>query len=260
MAKIDELREIMQRLRDPRGGCPWDRAQTMSSIVPHTLEEAYEVADAVARDDTDVLRDELGDLLFQVLFLCQLAEERQAFGLSEVMAALRDKLVRRHPHVFGDEPVLSMTDHALRWEALKAEDRERSASTSELDDVPRSLPALTRAAKLQKRAARVGFDWAKAAEALRKFDEECEEVRAALRESEPLAKLREELGDTLFALVNVARKLDVDAEGALRAANDKFERRFHHIEARLREQGRSPQDASLVQMDALWDEAKQLGY
>jgi MazG family protein len=260
MAKIDELREIMQRLRDPDSGCPWDLAQTMASIVPHTLEEAYEVADAVARGDPEALRDELGDLLFQVLFLCQLAEEKQAFALNDVMTALRDKLVRRHPHVFGDEPARSMTEHATRWEALKAEDRLRGPSTSELDDVPRSLPALARAAKLQKRAARVGFDWPTVAGALEKFDEECEELHGAIRNPASQLETAEELGDALFALVNVARKLHIDAEGALRAANDKFDRRFRHIEARLRERARSPHEASLQEMDALWDEAKQLGY
>lgn len=257
----------MARLRDPQHGCPWDLRQDYASIVPHTLEEAYEVADAIARRDFPQLRDELGDLLFQVVYYSQLGREDGHFDFAQVVDGITRKLVRRHPHVFPDGDLhgpldLPRLDEATikrRWEEIKAEERAEKAAVPEqlslLDDVPAALPALSRAAKLQKRAANVGFDWADATPVVAKIQEELDEVREAMANGQA-AQVAEEVGDLLFVMVNLARHLQVDAEDALRQANAKFERRFRFIEEALKAQDRSPQEASLEEMDALWDAAK----
>ena len=267
MYKLDDLLHLMARLRDPQHGCPWDLRQDYASIVPHTLEEAYEVADAIARRDFPQLRDELGDLLFQVVYYSQLGREDGHFDFAQVVDGITRKLVRRHPHVFPDGDLhgpldLPRLDEATikhRWEEIKAEERAEKAAAPEqlslLDDVPAALPALSRAAKLQKRAANVGFDWADATPVVAKIQEELDEVREAMANGQA-AQVAEEVGDLLFVMVNLARHLQVDAEDALRQANAKFERRFRFIEEALKAQDRSPQEASLEEMDALWDAAK----
>jgi tetrapyrrole methylase family protein/MazG family protein/ATP diphosphatase len=250
------LIEIMARLRDPEGGCPWDIEQTFATIAPYTIEEAYEVADAIERGDLPELKDELGDLLLQVVFHARMAEESGAFDFAQVAEAICDKMIRRHPHVFGEEVVEGTAHQTLRWEAIKAQERAgKGQAESALDGVPLALPALTRAAKLTRRAARVGFDWPDCAQVLAKLHEELEELEAEIAVGD-LDKAREELGDLLFVCANLARKLDVEPEDALRAANGKFVRRFTHIEARLAEQGRAATQSDLTEMDALWDEAK----
>lgn len=267
MYQLDDLLHLMARLRDPQHGCPWGLRQDYASIVPHTLEEAYEVADAIAKRDFPQLRDELGDLLFQVVYYSQLGREEGRFDFAQVVDAITRKLVRRHPHVFPagdlhgplDLPRLDEATIKRRWEEIKAEERaEKSAAPEQLsllDDVPAALPALSRAAKLQKRAATVGFDWADATPVVAKIQEELDEVREAMASGQA-AQVAEEVGDLLFVMVNLARHLHVDAEDALRQANAKFERRFRFIEEALHAQGRAPQDASLEEMDALWDAAK----
>ena len=243
----------MTRLRDPQGGCPWDLEQTPRTIAPYTIEEAYEVADAVERDDSAALRDELGDLLFQVVFQAQMASERGAFAFDDVVTAICDKLERRHPHVFGDARIDSAEAQTVAWEEQKRLER---AGASVLDDVPLALPALTRANKLGKRAALVGFEWPDVAGALDKLDEELGELRKEVAERAGEAQITSELGDVLFCVVNVCRYLKIDPETALRGANAKFERRFRYVETRLREQGRSTSEATLEEMDKLWDEGK----
>ncbi|MDK8263170.1 MULTISPECIES: nucleoside triphosphate pyrophosphohydrolase [Pseudomonas] len=267
MYQLDDLLHLMARLRDPQHGCPWDLRQDYASIVPHTLEEAYEVADAIARRDFPQVRDELGDLLFQVVYYSQLGREDGHFDFAQVVDGITRKLVRRHPHVFPDGDLhgpldLPRLDEATikrRWEEIKAEERAEKAAAPEqlslLDDVPAALPALSRAAKLQKRAANVGFDWADAMPVVAKIQEELDEVREAMANGQA-AQVAEEVGDLLFVMVNLARHLQVDAEDALRQANAKFERRFRYIEEGLNAQGRTPQEASLEEMDALWDAAK----
>jgi tetrapyrrole methylase family protein/MazG family protein/ATP diphosphatase len=249
---------IMARLRDPVGGCPWDQEQTFATIAPYTVEEAYEVADAIERGDMGELKEELGDLLLQVVYHARMAEEAGLFDFADVAQAISDKMVRRHPHVFGADEVRDAAGQTRRWEAIKAAERaakSRGAPPSALDGVPVALPALTRAAKLTRRAARVGFDWPSTAEVLDKLREETLELEAEIAAGE-LEKAREELGDLLFVCANLARKLEVEPEAALRGANAKFARRFAHIEARLSEQGRTPEDSSLEEMDGLWNEAK----
>lgn len=267
MYKLDDLLHLMARLRDPQHGCPWDLRQDYASIVPHTLEEAYEVADTIARRDFPQLRDELGDLLFQVVYYSQLGREDGHFDFAQVVDGITRKLVRRHPHVFPDGdlhgpldvPRLDEATIKRRWEEIKAEERAEKAAAPEqlslLDDVPAALPALSRAAKLQKRAANVGFDWADATPVVAKIQEELDEVREAMANGQA-AQVAEEVGDLLFVMVNLARHLHVDAEDALRQANAKFERRFRFIEEALKAQDRTPQEASLEEMDALWDAAK----
>jgi tetrapyrrole methylase family protein/MazG family protein/ATP diphosphatase len=255
MSSITRLLQIMARLRDPQGGCPWDLEQTFSTIAPYTIEEAYEVADAIERDDLAALRGELGDLLFQVVFHAQMASERGAFAFDDVAAAICDKLERRHPHVFGDARIDSAAAQTVAWEEQKRLERER-AGASVMDDVPLALPALTRANKLGKRAALVGFEWPQVAGALDKLDEELGELRAEIAGSAGEAEIQNELGDVLFCVVNICRYLKIDPETALRGANAKFERRFGYVERRLREQGRSTREASLEEMDRLWDEGK----
>ena len=255
---MDRLIAIMARLRDPDGGCPWDLEQDFGTIAPYTIEEAYEVADAIERADFAELKDELGDLLLQVVFHARMAEERDLFAFADVARAINDKMIRRHPHVFGDAETRDSATQSVEWEAIKAAERAgRDRADSALDDVPVALPALKRAQKLQKRAARVGFDWPDALHVLDKVEEEIAEVREALAAGDQAA-VAEEIGDLVFVVTNLGRKLSVDVEGATRAANAKFERRFRHIEQRLGEDRRAPQDASLDEMESLWVEAKLL--
>jgi len=255
----------MARLRDPDTGCPWDRDQTFATIAPYTIEEAYEVADAIARGDLDDLKDELGDLLLQVVYHARMAEEQGAFAFDDVAAAITEKMIRRHPHVFVDPLLREAFMTSGSWERIKAEEkasRGGAGAGSLLDDVPLALPAFTRAVKLQSRAARVGFDWPSLTPALAKAEEEIAELKAALAASEDDAaglssgKVAEEFGDLLFVMANIARHLGVDPEAALCAANAKFVRRFGGIEQALRAEGRSPADSTLEEMDQLWDEAK----
>lgn len=256
LAPIDRLLAIMSKLRDPDGGCPWDLEQDFRSIAPYTIEEAYEVADAIERGAHAELKDELGDLLLQVVFHAQMAREAGLFDFSDVCRAINDKMIRRHPHVFGDADTRDSETQTVEWEAIKAAERAGSAKGDRvLDDVPVALPALKRAQKLQKRAARVGFDWPDAERVLDKVDEEIAEVREAIA-SGNAAHVAEEIGDLMFVCTNLGRKLKVDVETATRDANAKFERRFRYIEDRLEADGRKPEEASLDEMEALWTEAK----
>jgi len=269
MYQLDDLLHLMARLRDPQHGCPWDLKQNYTTIVPHTIEEAYEVADAIERGDFDHLPGELGDLLFQVVYYSQLAHEEGRFEFAQVVDGITRKLIRRHPHVFPDGDLYGAVDVAKleeaavkqRWEEIKAEERAEKANAPEqlslLDDVPTALPSLSRAIKLQKRAAQVGFDWPEALPVVDKVREELDEVLEAMSENDPEA-IGEEIGDLLFVVSNLARHLKVDPETALRAANAKFERRFRFIEQALREAGRSIEDCALDELDALWGEAKKL--
>ncbi|AXC49555.1 nucleoside triphosphate pyrophosphohydrolase [Paracoccus suum] len=255
-AEIARLAQIMARLRDPSTGCPWDIEQTFATIAPYTIEEAHEVADAIARQAWDELPGELGDLLLQVVFHAQMAREAGMFGLTEVAAAINGKLISRHPHVFGDESRdKSAAQQVKDWEAIKATERAAKAERGVLDGVALGLPSLTRAVKLQNRAARVGFDWPQTAQVLDKLQEEAAELVAA-RDSADKAHLTEEMGDLLFVVANLARHLDIDPEEALRSANAKFTRRFASIEAALAARGKRPEDSDLAEMDALWDAAK----
>jgi MazG family protein len=251
---IQRLLNIMARLRDPQRGCPWDLQQTFDTVAPHTIEEAYEVNDAISRRDLEGLRDELGDLLFQVVFHSRIAEEHGAFRFTDVVTAISDKMVRRHPHVFGDAKVHSAAEQTLAWETHKS--AERGADKNALDGIARTLPALTRATKLQRRAALVGFDWADATAALEKVFEECDELKSAIQNDADTHRIEDEMGDLIFTCVNVARKLSIDPEGALRKANDKFERRFRRIEALLAAEGGRIQDVSMDKMESLWQQAK----
>ena len=252
---IDRLLDVMARLRDRERGCPWDVEQTFATIAPYTVEEAYEVADAIERGDLKDLREELGDLLFQVVFHSRIAQEGGAFAFDDVVEAVTEKLIRRHPHVFGDAGFRTAEAQTVAWEAIKAEERAGKAKHGVLDDVPPGLPALTRAVKLTRRAARVGFDWPSTREVFDKLREELAELEVEI-EAGDAQKTREELGDFLFVIANLARKLDVEPEDALRAANAKFVRRFHYIEARLAEDGRTPEQSDLAEMDRLWDEIR----
>jgi MazG family protein len=252
---IDRLLDVMARLRDRERGCPWDVEQTFATIAPYTVEEAYEVADAIERGDLKDLKEELGDLLFQVVFHSRIAEEDGAFAFDEVVEAVTEKLIRRHPHVFGDAGFRTAEAQTVAWEAIKAEERAGKAKHGVLDDVPPGLPALTRAVKLTRRAARVGFDWPSTREVFDKLREELAELEAEI-EAGDAQKTREELGDFLFVVANLARKLDVEPEDALRATNAKFVRRFHYIEARLAEDGRTPGQSDLAEMDRLWNEIR----
>jgi nucleoside triphosphate diphosphatase len=259
---IDRLLAVMARLRDANGGCPWDLAQDFKSIAPYTIEEAYEVADAIERDDMASLKDELGDLLLQVVFHARMGEEIGAFDFDAVADTIVDKMVRRHPHVFGS--VTASTKAAVNdnWESIKAAERAAKHTgdqpSSVLDGVAKALPALARAEKLQRRASRVGFDWGAPEPILDKIAEEIGELGAELPTADK-AKITDELGDVLFAVVNLARHLEIDPEVALRGTNAKFERRFKYIERMLLLNGKSPEDSSLEEMDALWNEAKTTG-
>jgi MazG family protein len=251
---IGRLLAVMAALRDPTHGCAWDLEQTFATIAPYTIEEAYEVADAIARGDMNDLEEELGDLLLQVVFHSRMAEEAGAFAFDDVAAAVADKMVRRHPHVFGDAIVESAADQTRAWEAMKAVERAQKGA-GWLDAVAVTLPALTRATKLASRAARVGFVWPTTEEILAKLREEVAELEAEVAVGD-LDKARAELGDVLFVCANIGRALEVDPEEALRGANAKFVRRFGYIEQKLAERGRTPDQSDLAEMDALWDEAK----
>lgn len=250
---ISRLLAIMARLRDPATGCPWDLQQSYSSIVPYTLEEAYEVADAIAREDFAELKDELGDLLFQVVFYAQIAKEEGRFQFADCVTAICEKLERRHPHIFGDLTAKDADTVLKNWEALKSAERQQVGQHSVLDNIPQAMPALSRAYKLQKRCANVGFDWPDVAGCWDKVKEEILEVEQTAAASPELA---EELGDLMFALVNVVRKHKLDPEAVLRAANSKFEQRFRRVEHALTAMGKTPAQSDLAEMDALWQQVK----
>lgn len=285
MYQLDDLLYLMERLRDPKTGCPWDQKQDFQSIVPHTLEEAYEVADAIERGDRHDIKDELGDLLFQVVFYAQLGKEEGSFAFSDVVDNVVQKLLRRHPHVFPDKKLrahypegteFSEEEVKVQWEQIKAEERrlkqtqkearsQAQAESNVLKDVPANLPALNRAEKLQKRAAQVGFDWPSIPPVIAKLEEEISELKAELEiyagqdlRSEPVhSRLLDEMGDVLFCCVNLSRFLKVNPDQALRSTNTKFYERFCYLETKLAAMGKPPEQASLDEMDALWDEAKE---
>ena len=265
MYTVPDLLAIMKILRTPEIGCAWDLEQTFETIAPYTIEEAYEVADAIARGDLYDLKDELGDLLLQVVYHARMAEERGAFDFAGTADALARKLIRRHPHVFGDEAARSPASVRGTWDRIKAEEAavkvaaqgQAARPESILDGVPAALPALTRSVKLQRRAAKVGFDWTDAEQILAKFAEEFAEFEHE-RAAGHRERMAEEFGDMLFVLANLARRLEIDPEAAMRAANAKFTRRFNHIERRLAERGETPADSTLADMEALWTEAKTL--
>jgi MazG family protein len=261
---VEDLLSVMARLRDKDTGCPWDVEQSFATIAPYTIEEAYEVADAIAREDLDALKEELGDLLLQVVYHAQMASEDARFGFADVVDAITRKMIRRHPHVFADASRHEFLTGDM-WQRIKAEEKVERGTAAEgamLDDVPLALPALTRAVKLQKRAAEVGFDWPSLVPVLAKVDEEIAELKTAIAASEGAGernyakRVTEEFGDLLFVMANIARHLKVDPEAALRGANAKFVRRFRSIETALAKDGRTPEDATLEEMDQLWDEAK----
>lgn len=255
---IDRLIAIMAQLRDPESGCPWDIEQDFASIAPYTIEEAYEVADAIERGDMDELKDELGDLLLQVVFHARMAEEAGLFAFDDVANAISEKMTRRHPHVFGNEGERTAGEVQTRWEDIKAEEKaaKGTAQASILDDVPLALPALARAVKLQNRAARVGFDWPDTSLVVDKLNEEMLELSAEIAKGGDPDRLEDEMGDLLFVYANLARHMKIDPEAALRRANAKFRRRFGRIEEKLAAAGKRPEESTLEEMDALWNEAK----
>ena len=266
--QVEDLLYLMTRLRDPQSGCPWDLEQDYRSIVPHTLEEAYEVADAIEREAWDELPGELGDLLFQVVYYAQFGQEQERFDFAEVVDTIVRKLVRRHPHVFPggdlrashDDQLVASEEVPGQWQAIKEQEKRelgRSEAVSVLADVPLNLPAMTRAVKLQKKAARCGFDWDAPEPVLEKIREELDEVQEALASGSNQA-LEHEIGDLLFAVTNLARHAGIDPEQAVRGTNQRFCQRFAHIEQQVAQSGRQLQDCSLQELDALWDEAKQL--
>jgi MazG family protein len=254
-ATIETLLEIMARLRDPLHGCPWDQQQDFRTIAPYTLEEAYEVVDAINRDDMDDLQDELGDLLFQVVYHAQMANETGRFDFSDVLHGICDKMVRRHPHVFADEEIADAEEQTRAWERHKESERKAGAGSA-LDGVPMALPALTRAVKLQRKASRVGFDWPDSHGVAEKVEEELQELRAELGETADPAALAEEAGDLLFAAVNLVRHAGIDPETALHQANRKFAKRFQRVEARCREAGYSVTETDLETLDGYWEQVK----
>lgn len=259
MKSMEALLQLMQRLRDPENGCPWDKAQDFASIVPHTIEEAYEVADAIEKQDMQALREELGDLLLQVVFHAQMAQEQGLFGFEGIVEGLYSKLVQRHPHVFGNEKIATAAEQAEAWERIKQDEKRKAGLDKDkkiFSDIPTIFPAMTRALKLQKKAARAGFDWPDVALAFDKLDEEIHELRHIMdKENHNLQKM-EEMGDILFCCINIARKLDIDPEMAVRFCNRKFESRITYIQHQLDTQGHSISDASFQQLTDLWDEAK----
>lgn len=259
---LDDLLYLMSRLRDPDGGCPWDLAQDFKSITPSTIEEAYELVDAIAIDDNRQIKEELGDVLFQVIFYSQLGKERQWFEFHQIVDSLTDKLIRRHPHVFPNGELtarfnkdIAIDEVKQQWEAIKQAERNDKQQHRILDDIPLALPALSRAQKMQKRVAQIGFDWPDAISAIVKIREEINELELAI-EKHDIANIKEEIGDLLFSCVNVARHLKVDPESALAASNRKFAQRFNHIEEILGQQGKTPETATLQEMDSLWQQAK----
>ncbi len=253
---IHPLLELMQRLRDAQHGCPWDRAQNYASLVPHTLEEAYEVAEAIAREDWRELCAELGDLLFQIVFYAQLAAEEGRFDFADVVSGIVEKMTRRHPHVFANAHYANHAAQMADWERIKAAEKGATEARSILDDITLALPALTRALKLQKRAAQVGFDWETLPPVLAKVEEEFAELRHEISTHGSVQRIAEEMGDTLFALVNLARHLQLDPEAALRGTNQRFSQRFRYIEQCLAQQGRTAKNADLAELEALWQRAK----
>lgn len=259
---LPDLLAVMAALRTPGTGCPWDLEQTFATIAPYTIEEAYEVADAIAHDDIAGLKDELGDLLLQVVYHARMAQEQDAFAFDDVVDAITRKMIRRHPHVFGTAEERAAGAAPGFWDRIKAQEKGDEASTgSLLDEVPTALPALTRAIKLQSKAAKVGFDWPSLSPVLAKLKEELAELEDAIAKSAAGSETRaqaidEEFGDLLFVVANLARHLKLDPEASLRAANQKFVRRFRYIEERLAADGRTPSDSDLAEMDALWNDAK----
>jgi len=259
---ISDLLEIMNKLRNPEGGCPWDVEQTFESIAPYTIEEAYEVDEAIRDNDMDSLCDELGDLLFQTVFHAQMAKEAGHFSFEDIVQGVSEKMVRRHPHVFGDASIEDADAQITAWEQQKARERvekaEKSGQTSSvLDGVTPGLPSLLRAIKLQNRAARVGFDWPQTEDVINKIEEESSELLHEVKSGAPKAKIKEEFGDLLFVISNLARHFNLDPEECLRDANAKFERRFRGVESRLATMGKTPEQSTLSEMDALWDKVKQ---
>lgn len=261
MTNIEFLLNIMNELRDPENGCPWDREQSFSSIAPYTIEEAYEVAEAIAQGDMGELREELGDLLFQVVFHSKMAAELGVFDFNDVVTSIIEKMLRRHPHVFGDEQIHNAETQTIAWEQHKERERKKklgdnSNTASALHGVPTALPALTRAVKLQKRAARVGFDWMSIPPIIDKIIEELNEVKHEIDRDAEHHLIEEEIGDLFFAVSNLARHLNVDPESAMRTSNNKFERRFRSIESLARQQGKSLQDMTLDEMESLYQQIK----
>lgn len=256
---IDDLLQVMSQLRDPQTGCEWDIQQTWQSIIPYTLEEVYEVADAVDRNDASDLCDELGDLLLQVVFLSQIASEQGLFDFQDVTNSITSKMINRHPHIFGDKVYANSQSQKQDWEQLKQTERQQQAKKAGFfADIPKAMPELRRSQKLQKRAARVGFDWENWQQVVPKVHEELDEVADAVNQGESFARIEEEMGDVIMATTNMARMLGVNAENALRLANRKFEQRFLHVEAILQQEGISLEQASLTQMDQAWEKAKRI--
>jgi nucleoside triphosphate diphosphatase len=255
VSSMKRLLDVMVQLRNPDGGCPWDLEQNFRTIAPYTIEEAYEVADAIERSDMTALKDELGDLLFQAVFHAQMASEAGLFDFYDVACSVTEKMIRRHPHVFSDSNIRTADEQTDVWEEQKAKERASKGDASILADVPVGLPGLTRAVKLQKRAARVGFDWANVKDVLNKVVEEADELSEAIK-SKDQNDIEDEFGDLLFVIANLSRHLKVDPEASLRRANEKFARRFQHIEVSLKNGGRDINEASLDEMENLWLEAK----
>ena len=259
---IQDLLDIMEKLRDPENGCPWDLEQNFKTIAPYTIEEAYEVDEAIRQDDMPALRDELGDLLFQTVFHAQMAQEAGHFSFVDVVQSVSEKMVRRHPHVFGDVAIEDADAQIKSWEKIKAEERAKKAEkqgskSSVLDGVSYGVPSLLRAIKLQNRAARVGFDWPETEQVIDKIQEECAELMHEVQDGADPSKVQEEFGDLLFVISNLSRHLNLDPEQSLRDANAKFERRFRSVEVKLAAKGKSPAQSNLEEMDALWDAVKQ---
>ncbi|MCC3306058.1 nucleoside triphosphate pyrophosphohydrolase [Sneathiella sp. HT1-7] len=258
---IDQLLDIMSKLRNPDGGCPWDLEQNFETIAPHTIEEAYEVAEAIAKNDMTELKDELGDLMFQVVFYAQMAKEAGDFDFNDVIAAISEKMIRRHPHVFGNADIATAEAQTTAWEETKAQERAEKGKNSNkapsaLDGVAKALPALTRAVKLQKRAARVGFDWPSIAPVFDKIEEELGELRTEIDTNGGHDRIAEEYGDLLFVLANLGRHLDLEPETVLRAANRKFIRRFQFVEQRIENKGKILEECSLEELDSVWNEIR----
>ncbi|MCW9699162.1 MULTISPECIES: nucleoside triphosphate pyrophosphohydrolase [unclassified Avibacterium] len=254
---IQDFVQLIAKLRDPNGGCPWDLEQTYQTMIPHLLEESYEVVEAIEQQNTDNLREELGDLLLQVVFFSQLAKEDNLFTFDEVINEVAEKILRRHPHVFGEAKAHNEQEALRHWNTIKAQENKNKAYQSILDNIPQSFPALMRAEKLQKRCAKVGFDWDNIQPVIAKVQEELQEVQTELaRPQQEQAKIEEEIGDLLFAVVNLSRHLHCCPEEALRKANQKFERRFRQVETRVKQQGKSLQSSTLTELDLLWDDVK----